>query len=366
MTERVEKEQRARISWMAGTRSEILRLGPLFGHFFEPGRGSGPLHRFCFTAEQGTAAYQALDYVGVRPHEEFALRHPAEDAAIRLNGVLGEVEKYLRQTRATHAVFAGWGPTAAASAIVCHARKLRGLWLRPYDPAGLVADQQWERGLDAIVRSLGESVKTIEVGPPGKGEAAGEDGVAEVPEPVIAGRRPGAPIALVNTGKLAWAYGRTPEQIVEAARGWATAYPDIDWIFLRSLGAHFEGVYRSMADRPANLLGTPPVPYPEYRALLAGTVFGVSDSPNQIAEFSDAGIPCIAMGEREGEDPSQRQIEMVTFAQPGALGDEVLQNRIREILGNILRPSAKRTDLWQLDDSLLQIIRAQFDSLESS
>ena len=84
------KSARPRVVWLAGTRSEALRLGPLYRSLFTRSRAAGPLHGFALTGEQGMAATQAVEEFGIHPNEVFELRHPAEDPAIRLyDGPIG-------------------------------------------------------------------------------------------------------------------------------------------------------------------------------------------------------------------------------------------------------------------------------------
>ncbi|MCL5271158.1 MAG: hypothetical protein M1457_11575, partial [bacterium] len=112
---------RPRIAWIAGTRGEILLLGPLFQHYIRRSvrnsRPGEPLSWLLTTGEHGMAAWQALDLLNLVPDEAGELCHPADEPAVRLGAMLARAEAFVRQRKATHVVFAGFGPTAAGAAL---------------------------------------------------------------------------------------------------------------------------------------------------------------------------------------------------------------------------------------------------------
>lgn len=292
----------ARLTWLAGTRGEVLTLGPAYqalGGKPDPARNL--LSWMLQTGENGMAAYQALDFLRLIPSEMAPLCHPADEPAIRLNLMIERAEAFVRQHKGTHAVFAGSGPTAAASAIYCHARGCRGLWLRPYDPAGLIPRLRWESGLERIIRACAPCVQTWQV--PGVPDwftlpALAEQAFAGSLENEIPGLRPDAPLVIIAVLRRNWGYlDDTTSRLARAVALWAGAIPEADFLIISNLNARLEGPVRSIKDRPANMLATAPLPYPTYRRLLERTRLVVTDSPMIAAEALERGLPIGSLGD---------------------------------------------------------------------
>jgi hypothetical protein len=341
------KPERVRVLWCAGTRSEALALGPYYLELRTAADVSQRLNWFGATGEQGVALYQALDDAGVRPDEEAEVRHPAEDPAARLKGLIEEIENLARRHRATHVVFAGGGPTAVAAALVCHARGVRGVWLAPTDPAGLIPRLGWERGLDAVIRALPDAVKPVESSD--TQEPCKPLCGMELPPETPKGRRGDAPLALLAVTRPGWGAGDVPERFVAAASDWARAMPEGDWLFLRSLDARFEGPIRAMAERPENFLTAPPVPYQVYRRWLTQVRVVLTDSWAIAAEALRAGIPVGALAE-EAARPGRDQASVLAITPADLRSD-----RAGAFLGEAVRGSAPRgtvTGLWGVRESI--------------
>lgn len=342
---------RPRVLWVAGTRSDVLRLGPYALHFQSVDEPRERIHWFAVTGEQGMAAYQALDDCGLRPDAEAELRHPAEDPAVRLQGLIGEVETLARRYRATHVVFAGCGPTAAASALVCHGRGLRGVWLKPHDPAGLIGRLRWERGLKNVVESLGETVGALETRPgEGSGGEAALSGTSEEP----AGRRADRPLAMVAITRPAWGASDLPERVVTGLAAAARSRPDVDWLMLRSLDARFEGPLHSLAARPANLLTAPPVPYATYAAWLAQSALMITDSWAIAAECRANRVEVVALGETGGHGAAPSGV--VELAADDVDGEAPLGGE--PSIGSGSTPGRIGTSLWAFNAHLRNSIGA--------
>jgi len=291
-----------RSTWLAGTRGELLLLGPAFkalGRTHHQGLHCWLLH----SGEQGMAAYQALDFMGFVPDEAAPLCHPADEPAVRLNLMLERAEAFVRQRKGTHIVFTGFGPTAAGAAIYCHARGCRGLWLRPPDPAGLIPRLRWEAGLERLIRACAPCVESWQIpAMPDWSEFQAEGAPlveAEAPlEAEIAGLRAGAPLTLIAVLRREWGYlNDTTSLLARAAAAWSAAMPDADWLVLSNLNARLEGPMRSLKARPENLLIAPPLPYPLYHRLLARARLVVTDSPLIAAEALQRGVPVATLGE---------------------------------------------------------------------
>lgn len=294
--------ERSRVVWLAGTRGDVLRLAPYTLKFLAEDPPSRRLHWFAVTGEQGMGVYQALDDCGMRPHAEAELRHPAEDPAGRLQGLIGEVETLARRFRATHLVCTGAGATAAAAALVSHGREAKGVWIPPYDPAGLVSRFRWERGLESLIRSQWECVRILDA--PGAGEtipAPEEIEEKDLPH----GRRLEAPLGIVAITRPTWGSGDLPERAVRAIARWAQASPQADWLFLRSLDARFEGPMKALDERPPNFLSAPPAPYAVYASWLSDARVVLTDSWAIAAEALARRIAVVALGESGGGSDEQ-------------------------------------------------------------
>ena len=111
--------RKRRVGWIAGTRGELLLLGPVFRTLCRRDRADryGRVGWLLCTGEQGMAAYQALDFLGLAADETSPLCHPADDPAIRLTGMLRRTETTMHRRKLTHVIVTGFGPTAAAAAI---------------------------------------------------------------------------------------------------------------------------------------------------------------------------------------------------------------------------------------------------------
>lgn len=343
------KPDRPRVLWLAGTRSDVLRLGPYALHFQSVDAPRERVNWFALTGEQGMAACQAIDDCGLRPDAEVELRHPAEDPTVRLQGLMEDVETLARRYRATHVVFSGCGPTAAAAALVCHGRELHGVWLKPHDPAGLIARLRWERGLSALIGSLGECVQPLETAAAGAiGSAPSGDEAGEEPM----GRRRGHPLAIVAVTRPAWGLTDLPERLVASLAEWARSAPELDLLFMRSLDARFEGPLKSMGDLPPNLLTAPPVPYRVYSSWLGQAGRVVTDSWAIAAEAMGRGIRVIAMGEspRMGGEPPHPAPGAVVDVMAGDIGNGFW----RALPGTIELPrqASPPTGFWSFDAGL--------------
>lgn len=347
--------ERPRVLWVAGTRGEALRLAPYALKFIGRDEPARRIHWFVTTGEQAMGLYQALDDCGMRPHAEAELRHPAEDPAARLQGLIGEIETQARRHRTTHLVFTGAGATAAAASLVCLGREARGVWIPPFDPAGLIDRFRWERGLESIVRSLWECVRILDAP---KIESRDEPAAkpSEAPEQPK-GRRPEAPLALVAITRPAWGAGDLPERAVRAMRAWAAGAPDADWLFLRSLDARFEGPIKAMKDRPANFLTAPPVPYAVYEPWLNEARVILTDSWAIAAEGLARGIPVAALGEERGEAAEDKPLLYPVAA------DEIEGEDVKRFLVDALERKPDRraaAPLWgfspHLDEELVEAL----------
>ena len=357
------KPDQPRVAWFAATRSDVLRLVPLYRALAPAPRSRTRPHWFVFTAEQGMAAYQALDYFDFHPDEDCELRRPAEDPTLRLQGLIARIETVIRNRRISHALFTGFGPTATAAAIVCHGRQCRGLWLRPPDPAGLVRRLRWEGGLVSIIGSLAAAVSVLPMPFPasvGGPDSAPPDSHAPTRSAsgpaAIGGRRTDAPLVMICIGRSLWGMHGILERVVAASARWAREMPSVDWLLFRSLDARMEGPLQSMADRPSNLLATTPIPYPQYSDLLARSAAVVTDSPHIAAECMEEERPVAALGELpspQGESCPGRLIEIT----PEDLEGEDLRAFLdRAIQGSLERPPAKRS-LARPEDRVLQDIQ---------
>jgi hypothetical protein len=311
------------------------------------------LHTFAVTGEQGMATYQALDECRMRPHAEVDLRHPAEDPSARLQGLLGEVESLARRFRSTHLVFTGVGPTAAAAALVCHGRQTRGVWIPPLDEARLIPCLRWERGLESLIRSLSECVDIIQPPPISIDDEteAFPFGAGEQP----AGRRAGAPLALLAVARPAWGSTSLPERLARGAAHWATASPDVDWLFLRSLDARFEGPFQALRARPSNLLSAPPVPYAVYSPWLREARVIVTDSWAIASEGLAMGTPLVCLGE-DAPRPVEAGDHRLSIT-PEAIEGNELDAFLKGAL-NRLSSTTSRPRMWAFDVRVAEELKA--------
>jgi UDP-N-acetylglucosamine 2-epimerase len=293
-------QTRARVVWLAGTRGELLSLGPLFLECQRRALPGGPLHWFMVTGEQGMAAQQALDGIGLQPDEIAPLCHPADEPTVRLHSMLERVETFARRRKATHFLFSGFGPTAVASALACHARGDAGLWLRPADPAGVIGRLALESGYARVIEACAPRVTGLGLPAPDAMESPTAGRAAErwVPEEEIEGLRADAPAALISLQRREWGIQQSvTKSLARAAAGWATAHPELDWLVLSNLNAALEGPLRALDPRPANLLIAPPLPYPLWRALLGQARWVLTDSPRMAAEALAAGVATAVLGD---------------------------------------------------------------------
>ena len=294
------------------------------------------------------AAYQALDFLGLIPDETAAICHPADEPAIRLKIMIERAEGFIRQRKGTHVIFTGHGPSAAATAIYCHARGCRGLWLRPPDPAGLIPRLRWEAGLEKIIAACSPCVETRDIAsapdwlayPP----LAGQDSTRPLEEE-IPGLRPsgdGRRLALIAVLRRDWGYlDDTTSLLARAAGAWAEALPEVDWVVVSNLNARLEGPMRSLARRPDNLLLTPPLPYPVYRKLIDRARLVVTDGPLIGAEALQRGIEVGSLGDLA---PNHASGMTPTFGKnrclmPADLPSDAWIGQMREILAPVRQPT---------------------------
>ncbi len=344
------KPHRPRVLWLAGTRGEVLRLAPYSLHLMNQDPPGERLHWFAMTGEQGMAAYQALDECRMRPHAEVELRHPAEDPAARLQGLLGEIESLARRFRATHLVFTGVGPTAAAGALVCHGRNINGVWIPPLDNAALIPRLRWERGLEGVIRSLGESIEILDPPPIRMGATIKESG--EQPR----GGSPGSPLAILAVARPAWGSGNLPERLARAAAHWADSMPEFDWLFLRSLDARFEGPFQAMRDRPANLLSAPPVPYAVVAPWMREAGVIMTDSWAIASEALALGTPVACLGEDAAEASGHAEDRLLSIT-----AADIGENRLGAFLKSALGRSPTQDFpalLWAFDEDVTEKLKA--------
>jgi len=313
------KRPGARIAWLAGTRSQLLRIGPIFAEVARHSSAGRSL-LLVHTAEQGMAADQALDQLGLAPHVTFDLRPPGEDPAHRLHGLMVEIEALARHRRFTHLVFAGAGPTAAAAALVCLARQCRGLWLKPLDPCRLIPRLRWEHGLARLIESMAPLIQPLEPDPTERGEEPAERGTS--PAAPTTERSP-RPRVIIDIGRPLWGIQRLFDTLVNAAVSWARNVPEADWILLRTLDARLEGPLNCFEGAPANFRAELPRPLPEFQVWLEHCAAILTDSCHLAAEAVAMEIPVAALGETPSEGPACRgQLRHLTPAdltQPGVV-----------------------------------------------
>lgn len=253
------------------------------------------------------AAYQALDALELVADEHSPLCHPADDPAIRLIEVLRRVEVFMHRRKVSCAVFSGFGPTAAASAICCHARGCRGLWLRPPDPAGLVPRLRLEAGLERLISATAPVVQTWqapEMPPLGNGHGGGGGDLRADLTQEVPGLRGEAPSVLIAVLRREWGtLSKTTSVLARAATRWAAGVPEVDWLVSSNLNMRMEGPLRALKDRPANLLIVPPLPYAVFRSLLARTRVVLTDSALIAGEALRSGKPVAALADEPGDPP---------------------------------------------------------------
>ncbi len=324
-----------RVAWFAGTRYEAIAVGSLFRHAPRARTEKETSHEFVFTGEQGVAAYQAMDYLGLCPHEEGELRAPSEDTAIRLQGLMETVEQVMRRNRITHAICSGFGPTAAAVALVAHARPCKALWLRPHDPIGFNEAMRWEAGLERIIRAASE---TSVVQLPALCRLVSSTGESNIMdrESNSLGLRADAPLAMISVGRQLWGAQGVLNSLVEAVAKWAKNAPQADFLLVRSMDARLEGPYKSMPDRPENFLASAPLPFNVFGALIRRANIIVTDSPHIVADCVDLNRNVIALGERA---IAPHECGNVFTISPGELGSPKLPEYI-EALRNIANDKA--------------------------
>lgn len=288
-----------RVTWIAATRGDYLLLGPVF-MAFKRRQERGVAHWLMDSGEVGMAACQARDWLGLTPDETAELCHPADEPALRLSLMLERSESFIRRRKGSHVIFSGFGPTAAATAIYCHARGCHGLWLRPPDPAGLAGRLRWEAGLERMIRASAPCVEVWQI--PGSPDframmAAPEAGAPPL-EAELPGLRPGAPLVIIAVLRRDWGYmDDATSQVAKAAAAWAKARPQTDFLIISNLNARLEGPVRSLPERPANLLLAPPLPYPVYNAALERAALVLTDAPLIVAEAMGRGVAVAMLGD---------------------------------------------------------------------
>ncbi|MCE5230578.1 UDP-N-acetylglucosamine 2-epimerase [bacterium] len=294
--------EQMRVLWIAGRRGEILLLGPVFQRLARA-VGIKPTQWFLGTGEDGTAAFQALDLIGLRPDEVGALCHPADQPAVRMTVMLERIETFMRQRKGQRLIFTGYGPTAAAAALCCHARGNPGLWLKPADPAGLIPRLRWEAGLARVIEACVPAVSVVDLEPaPDWTKLAGVAGGEKYElEKEIPGLRPGAPRIVWAVLRRDWGmFGDTAAKLARALGKAAGERPEIDFVVLSNLNATLERPIASLEKRPENLIVTPPLPYPVYTDLMRGSAGVTTDSALVADEAMALGRPVAALGETAG------------------------------------------------------------------
>jgi hypothetical protein len=322
------------VLWLAGSRGELLALGPLLQAVRRravphPDAG-GAIHLLAVTGEQGTALEQALDALGLRPDEAAPLCHPGDEPAARLQQMLGVAEAFARQRKATRVVFMGCGATALGAALACHGRGTPGLWLRPADPDGQLGRLRLEAGNARLIEAcaplvtawtwpatplLPEDLPADAPAPPAWPMAALED---EIP-----GLRPATPVALVAANRREWGIKQDVTALLaRATAAWARRHPELDWLILGNLNARMVGPLAALRDRPTNLLAVPPLPYAVYRALLARSRWMLTDSPRMADEARRHGVATALLADAAPESGARRDAPGATpiaFATPATL-----------------------------------------------
>lgn len=340
-----------RVVWFAATRSETLQLGPLFNRL-----GRDPavrdFHSFAFLAEHGLPAEQALDSLGIHPHDRFEVRSPDEDPGIRLGELLGDVERITRRRRATHILTAGFGPTAAAASLVAHSRLCRGLWIRPRDPAGLNELRPWERGLERFVRA-NEGMRILE---PDVSGIACEAAPVAPPLDLISGLRPGAPLVLVALTRWHWGVYSGHPAILRGLFGLAAAMPESDFVLIRTLDPRFEGPLRALSGGETNLHSTLPLPPGDYRRLLAASVGVITDSPLIAAE---ARRPVLFIAETAPNTPSAGGTSDPLIVRPDALASPDAEAFVRKMVP-CENPRPAPGDPFEPSEELVRSVAAWF------
>lgn len=285
-----------RIAWIAGTRGEVLQLGPPYRRFQEKWRKierAGLLqHRFIYTSEQGTAGHQALDFLGIAPHAAFELLSPGDDSGVRLQRLLDGLEKELRQHRTSHAIFAGCSASSVAAGLICHSRPCQGIWLKPFDPAELIDRFQWESGNMRILQSLQPTVTSI----------PSWHCTAEAARPFIENRNieiEKAPSVLILLGRRLWGMRGDFGHFARAIGEWARRFREVQWVVITALDQRLDSPLRTMKDRPPNLVQLAPLPFDAFDSLLANCLAVVTDSHSLASDAVVQGIPSIAVGEME-------------------------------------------------------------------
>jgi hypothetical protein len=349
----------ARAIWLAGARGEALQLGALHRAIVDPlPRPERDRHVFITTGEQAMPLVQAIDRLGLHPHEAFEPRHPAEDPAIRLHGLMAEIEGEVRRRRADRVIFSGFGATAAAAALVAHARGCRALWVRPPCPLGLHRLQHWESGLTRVVETLADRIDAPPIGRVHDAAPA----VAPIEAPPPRDRRPGAPLVLISVGRAIWGYRGVYARLARTAAHWARAIPETDFLIIRNLDARLEGALDSMPDRPANLLAVPPMPYSEYEALLNEARAVLTDSDYVAAEAQSRAIPLIAMTESPPSAPAPPSIDL-RFITDAELDSAETESSLRAALERPAKSISIPRPFFQPSQAL---IRSAVDWIETA
>nr|AIA14259.1 Unknown Function [uncultured bacterium] len=290
------RRKQYRVVWLAGTRGELLLLAPFLQAFKQQLIVDGPIHFLFDTGEHGMAMQQTMDFLKLCADETAPLLHPADEPSVRLQEVLERVEAFTRQRKASHLILTGYGASATAASLLCHTRGSRALWLRPADPAGVIETLELESGYCRIISACGPRVKIADLPilqPQVDLKADQYDLREELP-----GVRGDAPLALIAVLRREWGMRNdTTSALVRRAAEWARHRPEIDFVFLSNLNARLESPFRSLRERPLNLLIAPPLPYPLYRELLNHAIFMLTDSPLFAADALGTSIPLITLGD---------------------------------------------------------------------
>ena len=310
MNDKQAQQKPPRVAWFAGTRGEMLHLGPLFKALAAPHAGTG-VHWLMNTAEQGMAMQQALDLFALEADESAELCHPGDESAHRLNAMMTRVEAFARGRRADHIVCAGYGPTAAACALAAFARGNRLLWVRPADPAGLRPRLAWEACLGRVIEACAPVITWIDL--PG---AMRWDVFAGAPahgafDAELYGLRPAAPRVLIAVLRREWGlrHGVT-DRLARALEIAAPQRADVDWVLLSNLNARLEEPIRALRARPENLRIVPPLAMGAWRGLLAGVGCVITDSPAIAGEAMREGIAVTALADAPA--PASEGVRAIT------------------------------------------------------
>jgi hypothetical protein len=297
---RTMRKRLTRIAWMGGRRGELLMLAPLFSHFRKTFHNQ-QMHWLIDAAEDGMASSQAMDYLQLVPDETSDLCHPADETAVRIRMMMDRSESFMRHCKADAAVFGGCGSMALAASICCMARRCRGLWIKPSDPAGVLERFVLESRYQKIIRASfpGSDVMELDYHVPA---VTHPDEVREL-EPVveIPGYRENVPRLLVHVQRKEWNIkGNLSERLARTIAVWARNRPGGDYLVLGNLNACTERPMRIQSENLGNYMIAPPLPYPLYLRLMKECRVVLTDSPLVASEALAHGKPLVVLGELPG------------------------------------------------------------------